>query len=301
MSGIFGGAPQTTTTTPDYAAQAQANQYAQLTPNGNQVYGTYDNGQFTPNANQQAIQVQQTPFQNTLVSGGQGLSLGLLNSLQQNGTANLTPAETPQQIQASLPQLSQNFSGDASNVANATYNQSANLLQPQMQLQQRQLAQSLANQGLPPGSEAYNSAMNQLNTTQGAQLNNLSLGAVNAGYAQNNTMEAQQAANQNQLYNQGQGYASLGNQQQAAAFGQLGSLLGFASPFTQFSTPQSGAIGMTSTTTGGTGNALAAGLIGGQALQGAGGISGLSSLFGSGAAAGGAEAGIEDLAPMAFV
>lgn len=262
FSSIFSPPKQTATTTPTDPTAQFVNQ---LTPQGNQIYGTYNNGQFTPNANANTLQVQNTPFQDQLTAGGQQLSLGLLNSLQQQGGGNLSTVRSANDIQSSLPQLSQDFSGDAAKVGSASYTQAANRLQPQFTLQQNQLQQRLADQGLPPGSPAYQQAMDQLAQQQNNQLGDLSLGSVSLGYNQSNQMQQQQAANQNQLYNQGQGYANLENQARASQFGQLGSLLGFSQPFTQYTTPQV-QTGSTTVTTGGANtNAAALGQVAGLA------------------------------------
>lgn len=87
-------------------------------------------------------------------------------------------------------------STDNETVRQATFALGKKQLDPELQSQRQQLATQLANQGIPINSEAYNSAMNRLETSQGEQLNQLSLQSILAGIQ---TSESQRAARFNEI------------------------------------------------------------------------------------------------------
>jgi hypothetical protein len=87
-------------------------------------------------------------------------------------------------------------STDNETVRQATFDLGKKQLDPELKSQRQQLATQLANQGIPINSEAYNSAMNRLETSQGEQLNQLSLQSILAGIQ---TSESQRAARFNEI------------------------------------------------------------------------------------------------------
>ena len=74
----------------------------------------------------------------------------------------------------------------------ATYDRAYNRMLPEINRQRDALTASLANQGIAIGSEAYNAEMNRFDQNLANQLNDLSLGSVSAGRAEDS-----------RLYNQG--------------------------------------------------------------------------------------------------
>lgn len=239
MSSIFSTpkAPKAPDPAATVEATAKANQVTQLTPAGNLVYGTYSNGQFVPSEDHTALQISESDSDRQLREGGNQISLALLNSLQAGGAGNLSPVRTAGSIEAGLSPFSTDFSGDAQRAGQSMYDASVQRLQPQMDRQRRQIEQRLADQGLPVGSEAYKEELNRLEASQGDQLSQLSLQSVQAGNAEQDRLARLSAALRGQQYNEQSGFTSLENQARASQFGELGSLLGFASPFQQYSTP----------------------------------------------------------------
>jgi len=219
-------------------AQKEANQVAQITPQGTQLFGTYnpETGEFEARQTD-ALQIFETPFQEETRLGREDLSLRLLNQLLGEDLP-LSATRTPESIEAGLPALSTDFSGDAARLEQATFDAASARLQPQFDRQQEQLEQRLADQGLPAGSEAYQEQINLLRENQGEQLSRLSLDAVQAGRQEQDRLARLGAALRGQAFTEQSGLTSLENQARAARFGEIGSLLGFAQPFTQFSTPQ---------------------------------------------------------------
>jgi len=85
---------------------------------------------------------------------------------------------------------------DPASLAQTTFSQASQLLDPEFKLQRRQLEQQLADQGLPIGSEASNEAINRLEASQGTQRRQLALSSVLQGIQ---TGEAQRAARFNEI------------------------------------------------------------------------------------------------------
>lgn len=215
-------------------AQAKANQVTQITPQGNLIYGTYENGVFTPAAGHTAMQIEESPFQQQLREGGQGISLGLLESLQQGGAGNLSGVRTAADIEAGLMPMETDLTGASERASQAVYQQAVNRMQPQFERARGQLEQRLADQGIPMGSDAYQEEMNRFEQQQADQLNQLSLQAVQAGSAEQDRLARLQAALRGQQYNEQAGLNTLESQARATQFGELGSLLGFSQPFQQY-------------------------------------------------------------------
>lgn len=198
--GIF-SAPKGPPPPPSPAEQAAAQQVTQLTPQGNLIYGTYENGQFTPSSGHTAAQVTQTPFQQQIQSLGEALGLNLGQQYQQQFSQN------------GLVPLQNDFSGDAQRQGDAIYQAGVLRLQPQFDTQRQQLTQQLADQGIPLGSPAYDKALRELETNQNEQLSKLALDSITAGNQQQQILQNQAASTR------------------AQQFGEVGSLLGFAPPF----------------------------------------------------------------------
>ena len=99
-----------------------------------------------------------------------------------------------------LPQApwQKDYSNDVGSLEKATYDRSYNLLKPQMQQAQDDLETKLANQGITLGSDAYTKAKNMLAQQQAQQLDDLSLGSVSAGRAEQSRLYGQDMTSRNQ-------------------------------------------------------------------------------------------------------
>jgi hypothetical protein len=79
----------------------------------------------------------------------------------------------------------------------AVYDQSLNRINPELDRQRSQLDAQLINRGLRPGSEGYDAEINKFDRGRAQQLNDLSLGSVGAGNAeQSRLFGVSQAARQ---------------------------------------------------------------------------------------------------------
>jgi hypothetical protein len=245
MGGIF-STPKTPKA-PDPAAtvlaEQKANQINQFTPYGNLRYGQYDStGKFKPFTGKEAegrsaVYVEESPYQRAFRTGGEGLSLGLINQIQQQGAA-LPQVRSASGIERGLTPLSTNFSGDARRAQQSFYEASASQLRPEFDRQRGQIEQRLADQGLPVGSKAYQEELNRLEQQQGSQLSQLSQQSVQAGSAEADRLARLAMALQGQQFNTQSGLTSLENQARAGQFGELGTLFGLTQPFQQYNTPQ---------------------------------------------------------------
>lgn len=215
-------------------AQAEANRVTQFTPSGNLLYGTVGaGGEFVPanGTGQTALQVQETPFQSSLRGLGEQEILNLAQQLQ--GTT-LGDVRSAQQIEAgNLPELQTDFGTETKRLEDATFQAATQRLQPQFDRQRAQLEQRLADQGLPIGSDAYEQELNRLEESQNEQLSRLSLDAVAQGRAEQDRLARLSAALRGQALNEQFGLSSLEQQARQQSFGELGSLLGFNTPFSQ--------------------------------------------------------------------
>lgn len=224
-------------------AEAKANQINQFTPYGNLIYGQYDpTGKFKKFTGKEAegraaMFVQESPYQQAFREGGEGLSLGLIRQIQQQGQG-LPVARTAGQIEKGLGKLSTDFSGDAKRAQQAFYESAVGQLRPEFQKQRGQIEQRLADQGLPMGSKAYQEELNRLEQQQNNQLGQLSQESVQAGSAEADRLAKLAMALQGQQFNTQAGLTSLENQARATQFGELGSLFGLTQPFQQYNTPQ---------------------------------------------------------------
>jgi len=219
-------------------AQAEANRVTQFTPSGNLLYGTVGaGGQFVPanGTGQTALQVQETPFQESLRGLGESEILNLAQQLQ--GTT-LGDVRTASSIEGmSLPGLQTDFATETQRLEDSTFQAATQRLQPQFDRQRAQLEQRLADQGLPIGSDAYEQELSRMEESQNEQLSRLSLDAVAQGRAEQDRLARLSAALRGQALNEQFGLSSLEQQARQQSFGELGSLLGFNTPFSQQSTP----------------------------------------------------------------
>lgn len=217
--GLFssGGAPAGPNPIQLINAQANANRVNQITPQGNLVYGTMQNGQFTANPKPQAASmIQQTPYQAQMQGITEGTATNLANSLSGQasnlqgmsleGLPQLTSGLDMSKIRA-LPGQD-DFSADAGRVEQATFDRIANLLNPQFDLQQRRLETSMADRGLPFSGEAQNAGIGRFYDAKNRAFTDAALQAVGAGRAEQqrlfgNTMTARGAETQDQLTNAG--------------------------------------------------------------------------------------------------
>lgn len=87
-----------------------------------------------------------------------------------------------------IPELSTDFSGDASRVEQATFDRAMGLLSPQFQEQERRLTTSLANQGIPVSSEAYGTEMDRFGRNRDEFQLKAALDAVGAGRQEQSRM-----------------------------------------------------------------------------------------------------------------
>ena len=265
------------------AAQTRATQVSQFTPTGNLRFGTVgEGGQFQaddPNIPidinvPRALQVQETAFQDQLRGGAEDLALGFLPQFsgqldpftisagdiqQQVGDAPLTGA---QDIAAGLTPLVTDLAGQGEQLEQATFERGKALLEPRFEEERGRLEQRLVDQGLPRGGEAFTRELNRLQQGQGEQLTKLSLDAVSAGRQEQSRLQALSQNLRGQQFQEGVGLAGLTSQQRAQAiqeqtglsalerqiraqqFGEVGSIGGFATPFTQISAPGVDAAGI---------------------------------------------------------
>lgn len=200
MGGIF-SAPKGPPPPPSPEEQARAQQVTQLTPQGNLIYGTYENGEFVPSSGHTAAMVEQTPYQQQIQGIAEALGLNLGQQFQQ------------QFGEQGLTNLMTDFSQDASRLEDATYQAGLSRMQPQFDQQREQITQQLADQGIPMGSPAYEEEMRRLEENQNEQLSRLALDSVAMGRQEQSRL------------------ANLAAQTRAQQFGEVGSLLGFAPPF----------------------------------------------------------------------
>lgn len=236
MGGIFSKPKVPTPPDPAATAQAQAeaNRITQFTPTGNLLFGNVGaNGEFMADTSgsQQALQVQETPFQQQLRESGESETLNLANQLQ--GTT-LQPVRTASDIEGmNFPDLRTDFAGDAQRLEDSTFQAAQQRLTPIFSRQRNQIEQRLADQGLPIGSDAYQEEVNRLEESQNEQLSRLALDSVAQGRAEQDRMARLSAALRGQGLNEQLALSSIEQSARQQSFGELGSLLGFNTPFVQ--------------------------------------------------------------------
>lgn len=255
MGGIF-SSPKTPVapTPPDPAktieAQTRATQLSQFTPSGNLLFGSLaPGGGFAQDIPGQpfdvdlprALQVQETPFQEELRGGVENLALGFLPQV----SGQLDPFSiSAQGIQEGLTPLVTDLQAQGEQLEQATFERGRALLEPRFEEQRERLEQRLVDQGLPRGGEAFTRELNRLQEGQGEQLTRLSLDAVAAGRQEQSRIQALGSQLRAQQFQEGTGLSALERQIRAQQFGEVGSIGGFATPFTQISAPGVNAAGI---------------------------------------------------------
>lgn len=231
-------------------AQTRAQQVSQFTPTGNLQFGTVGAGgeflrddpsaPFDINA-PRALQVQETDFQRQLREGSEQLALGFLPQF----SGQLDPFTiSAQSIQEGLTPLITDLEGQGEQLEQATFERGRALLAPQFEEDRERLEQRLVDQGLPRGGEAFTKELDRLQNVQGEQLTRLSLDAVAAGRQEQSRIQGLAAGLRSQQFQEGTGLSALERQIRAQQFGEVGSIGGFATPFTQISAPGVDAAGI---------------------------------------------------------
>ena len=234
------------------AAQARQQQITQFTPSGTQRFGTVGAGgefiadrpgiPFDVNL-PRALQIEETPFQEKLRGGVEELALGFLPQVSQQ----LDPFSiSAQSIQEGLTPQITDLEAQGEKLEQATFERGRALLEPRFEEQRERLEQRLVDQGLPRGGEAFTKELNRLQEGQGEQLTRLSLDAVSAGRQEQSRLQALSAALRSQQFQEQTGLSVLERQIRAQQFGEVGSIGGFAQPFTQISAPGIDVAGITS-------------------------------------------------------
>lgn len=247
MGGFFSRpkAPPVPDTAGTIQAQKEASQVSQFTPYGNLVYGRYnpETGQFEETV-RDAVQMQESPFQEQLRTSGEELSLGLSQQLLGQGQ-NLGQVRSASSIEQGLMPFNQDFSSEIKRLEDATYNQMTERAIPEFDRQREKIEQRLADQGLPIGSEAYNRELNRLEQQQGDQLKQASMQSILAGRDEHSRLANLLMGERGQQFNIGSSLMGLEQQDRARQYGEVGNLLGLSQPFTQFATPQVDVAGIT--------------------------------------------------------
>ena len=243
-------APAAPDPTKTIEAQARQQQITQFTPTGNLRFGTLGAGggfeadqpgqPFDVNL-PRALQVEETPFQEQLRGGAEELALGFLPQF----SGQLDPFSiSAQSIQEGLTPLITDLEGQGEQLEQATFERGRALLEPRFEEERERLEQRLVDQGLPKGGEAFTRELNRLQEGQGEQLTRLSLDAVAAGRQEQSRIQGLASGLRAQQFQEGTGLSSLERQIRAQQFGEVGSIGGFATPFTQINAPTVDAAGI---------------------------------------------------------
>jgi len=232
------------------AAQARQQQITQFTPTGNLRFGTLgEGGGFDPDRPGQpfdvnaprALQVEETDFQRQLRGGAEELALGFLPQF----SGQLDPFSiSAQSIQEGLTPQITDLEAQGEQLEQATFERGKALLEPRFEQERERLEQRLVDQGLPRGGEAFRTALGDLTEGQGEQLTRLSLDAVSAGRQEQSRLQALASGLRAQQFGEQTGLSALERQIRAQQFGEVGSIGGFATPFTQISAPGVDAAGI---------------------------------------------------------
>lgn len=233
------------------SAEARQKQITQFTPTGNLRFGTLGAGggfvadrpgvEFDVNL-PRALQVEETPFQRELRGGAEELALGFLPQF----SGQLDPFSiSAQSIQEGLTPQITDLEGQGEKLEKATFERGRALLEPRFEEERERLEQRLVDQGLPRGGEAFTRELNRLQEGQGEQLTRLSLDAVSAGRQEQSRLQALASGLRAQQFGEQTGLSALERQIRAQQFGEVGSIGGFATPFTQISAPTVDVAGIT--------------------------------------------------------
>lgn len=194
------------------AAQTQANQVNQYTPNFNQVYGTVDaGGNFQARPGASAVQVTESPEAKALRERIQGVTQNFANTMQ--APANMDLSRLPSLTNES--QIRSNV-GSGQDIRDAQFKQATDLLNPQFDREQERLDQRLADQGIYRGGsseDAYSRAQGDFARNKNSSLENAALSAILAG-----------GAEQNRQYGNELSLAGYTSGQRAQGFGEQGTM-----------------------------------------------------------------------------
>ena len=215
---LGGGGSSSAPAAPDYTGAANATAAGNLAAAQAAVAANRVN-QYTPYGNLEYSQTGTDAQGNPIWSATQGVAPGLLPA----STASMKAVSDYQYSPFSANVNPLQTSVDPSVTGQAGWDKATNAilqrLNPTIQHQSEMSDQQLANQGVMPGSEAYNRAKQQLAQQQNDLLTQASLGGAQV---------------QNQMYNQALSNAQLGNQANQIGYGQQLSTFGtnLSSPLT---------------------------------------------------------------------
>jgi hypothetical protein len=208
-------------------AQAQVNRLNQFFPGGGSLlYGRYDTGgNFAPNYNHNAVQLQESPYQQRSREITEQLSLQLANMLGGNITLPSMQSSIDYSGIGRLPTID-DFSRDARQVEDATYNRIANLLRPEFEKRRTKRGNDLTNQGIPMGAEAYSKEFDALTDNENETLQAAAQDAVAAGRAEQQRLFANAMASRQTQVNDQLQSLGLNNSARSSMLQELASLLG---------------------------------------------------------------------------
>lgn len=129
-------------------------------------------------------------------------------------------------IAALLPNVNTDFSQQAKEARDATFNLGLSQLSPLMEEQRRREISSLDARGLPVGGEAFNSAVSNLDRGQNDALRNLSLSSILAGNDEASRLFNQSLAARGQEFGIQSGLEGINQNQFSLAEGQRAQRLG---------------------------------------------------------------------------
>lgn len=231
-------------------AQARQQQISQFTPSGNLQFGTVGaGGEFVQDVAgtpfdvnlPRALQVGETDFQRQLREGTEEIALGFLPQF----SGQLDPFTiSAQSIQEGLTPQITDLERQGEQLEQATFQRGQALLAPQFEEDRERLEQRLVDQGLPRGGEAFTRELNRLQQGQQEQLSALALDAVAAGRQEQSRLQGLASGLRAQEFGEQTGLSALERQIRAQQFGEVGSIGGFATPFTQISAPTVDAAGI---------------------------------------------------------
>ena len=157
-------------------------QITQITPTGTLRFGTIGpGGEFIPTEGAQALQIDETAFQELFRTGREDLALGLLESLG----ADLGDFRTAADIEAGLQTpLLGDFSQEALRIEQETFEAAQRRLEPIIEQERRDLVQNLADRGIPLSSEAAQKELNRFDQSVSDRLQNAAFTAIGAGRAE---------------------------------------------------------------------------------------------------------------------
>lgn len=226
----------------------------------NQQTGMTTSGGFTPSygGGREAVRITESPEQEAIRKQRENLAQTLLNTPVTNtrqireglvplqslkkGLPSLYGVEDVQagltqggdlgtfrdigSIASLLPDVNTDFSQQAKEARDATFNLGLSQLSPLMEEQRRREISSLDARGLPVGGEAFNSAVSNLDRGQNDALRNLSLSSILAGNDEASRLFNQSLAARGQEFGIQSGLEGINQNQFQLAEGQRGQRFG---------------------------------------------------------------------------